>query len=141
MDDTTCLTTYNDFHACLNMVQKKGKAYFHMSYSQPPSKSVVDDIMEKLSIIIAHALCFLSGGSSCVCSHHPAKGRTQTNILTLFLFWVPSIHSVCYIYKHYKGIDLEDVLVAGGVIAKGSVDDTLKGKHYKIALGSCMRHS
>ena len=68
------IPSYNDFHADLNMVQKKGKAYFHMLYNQPTSKSVVHDIMEKLSIIIAHALCFLSGGSSCVCSHHPAKG-------------------------------------------------------------------
>ena len=34
------------------------------------------------------------------------------------------------IYKRYKGSELGDVLVAGGVVAEGSVDQALKGKHY-----------
>ena len=46
------IPSYNGFHAGLNMEQRKGKAYFHMSYNQPPSKSVVNDIMDKLSTII-----------------------------------------------------------------------------------------
>jgi len=44
------------------------------------------------------------------------------------------------IYKHYRGSELEDVLVAGGVIAEGSVNRALKGKHYKIEL-HCFRLS
>jgi len=35
------------------------------------------------------------------------------------------------IYKRNKG---SDVLVAGGVIANGSVDQALKGKHFKRSL-------
>ncbi|KAJ3584789.1 hypothetical protein NHX12_015284, partial [Muraenolepis orangiensis] len=42
------------------------------------------------------------------------------------------------IYKRYKGSELGDVLVAGGVIAEGSVDRALKGKHYKRGL-HCLR--
>ena len=42
------------------------------------------------------------------------------------------------IYKHYKGSELGDVLVAAGVIAEGSVDHALKGKHYKRGL-RCLR--
>jgi len=38
------------------------------------------------------------------------------------------------IYKRYKGSELEDFLVAGGVIADGSVDKTLKDKHFKRGL-------
>jgi len=34
------------------MKQSKSKVYFHTSYNQPPNKSVVNDIMEKLSTII-----------------------------------------------------------------------------------------
>ena len=34
------IPSYNGFHAGLNSEQEKSKAYFHMSYSQPPSKSV-----------------------------------------------------------------------------------------------------
>ena len=38
------------------------------------------------------------------------------------------------IYKHYKGSSVADVLVAAGVIAEGSVDQALRGKHYRCAL-------
>jgi len=38
------------------------------------------------------------------------------------------------IYKNYMGSELEDVLVAGGVIADGSVHQALKGKHFKRGL-------
>jgi len=46
------------------------------------------------------------------------------------------------IYKYYKGSELGEVLVAG-VVAEGSVDHALKGKHYErdlAALGLCMKH-
>ena len=42
------------------------------------------------------------------------------------------------IYKHYKGSEQGDVLVAAGVIAEGSVDRALKGKHYRSGL-RCLR--
>ena len=38
------------------------------------------------------------------------------------------------IYKCYKGSELGDVLVAGEVVADGSVDRAMKGKHYKRGL-------
>ena len=38
------------------------------------------------------------------------------------------------IYKCYKGSELEELLVAGGVVAEGSIDHALKGKHYKRGL-------
>ena len=38
---------------------------------------------------------------------------------------------VSAVYKRYKASELGDVFVAAGVIAKGAVDRTLKGKHYK----------
>ena len=42
------------------------------------------------------------------------------------------------IYKRYKGSELGEVLVAGGVITEGSVDIALKDKHYKTGL-RCLR--
>ena len=42
------------------------------------------------------------------------------------------------IYKRYKGSELGDVFVAGGVVAESSVDHALKGKHYKRGL-CCLR--
>ena len=38
------------------------------------------------------------------------------------------------IYKRNKGSESEELLVAGGVVAEGSVDHALKGKHYKWGL-------
>ena len=42
------------------------------------------------------------------------------------------------IYKRYNGSELGDILVARGLVAKGSVDCSLKGKHYKMGL-RCLR--
>ena len=44
---------YNWFYAGLNMEQWKSKACFQRYYSQPPNKSAVKDIMDKLAITIA----------------------------------------------------------------------------------------
>ena len=49
------------------------------------------------------------------------------------------------VYKRYTGSELGELLVAGGVIAEGSVDRPLKSRHYKRGLrgllGSCTRRS
>ena len=55
------LPTYNGCHACLNVYKDKSKAYYHMSYSQAPNKSVVNDVMDKLSTIIVTKCMSLVG--------------------------------------------------------------------------------
>ena len=42
------------------------------------------------------------------------------------------------IYKRYQGSELDEVLVVAGVIAEGSVEQALKGKHYRRGL-RCLR--
>ena len=115
------------------MEQRKSKAYFDMSYNQPPNKSVVNDIMDKLSTIIATKrmpFAFLVGDHpvyvliTLLKAENPAKYRDIVHFLGPF-------HTQCVmmsaIYKRYKGSELGDVLVAGGVIAEGSVEHALKG--------------
>jgi len=50
------------------------------------------------------------------------------------------LHTQCSmmtaIYKRYKGSELEDIFVVGEVIADSSVDQALKGKHFKRGLHS-----
>jgi len=120
---------------CANL----SKAYFHMSYNQSPNKSVINDIMNKLTNIITvkhMPFAFLVGDlpSLSLCS----RLKIQWSTTTLCPFLVHSIHSaqwwVLRIFKHFNGSDLEDVLVACGVIADGSVDQALKGKHFKRGL-------
>ena len=51
------IPSYNGFHAGLNKKHGKSKAYFHMSSYQLCNKSVVNDIMDKLSTIMPLSAC------------------------------------------------------------------------------------
>jgi len=51
------IPSYGEFYASLNVEHGKSKAYFHMSDSQSPNKSVTNDIMNKLTNIITVKLC------------------------------------------------------------------------------------
>ena len=138
------ISSYGGFHASLNVEQSRGKAYYHMSYNQPPSKSVVNDIMNKLSTIIATKrmpFAFLVGDQPVYVLITLLKAENPDKYCDIVPFLGP-FHTQCVmisaIYKRYKGSELGDVLVAAGVIAEGSVDHALKGKHYKRGL-RCLR--
>lgn len=138
------IPSYNGFHAGLNAEQGKSKAYFHISYNQAPNKSVVNDIMDKLSTIIATKrmpFAFLVGDHPVYVIITQLKAESPNKYRDIVPFLGP-FHTQCVmmsaIYKRYKGSGLEDVLIAAGVIAEGSVDRALKGKHYKRGL-RCLR--
>jgi len=115
-----------------------------MSYSQAPNKSVVNDVMDKLSTIIVTKrmpFAFLVG------DHHVYVLITQLNaenpnkyrdIVPFLGPFHTQFVMMSAIYTRYKGSELGEVLVAGGVIAEGSVDRALQGKHYKRGL-RCLR--
>ena len=138
------IPSYNGFHAGLSSEQGKSKAYFHMSYNQPPSKSVVNDIMDKLTTIIATKrmpFAFLVGDLPVYVLITLFKAENPCKYRDIVPFLGP-FHTQCTmmsaIYKRYKGSELGEILVAGGVVAEGSVDHALKGKHYKRGL-RCLR--
>ena len=128
---------YNGFHAGLHMHQGKSKAYFHISYSQPPNKSVVKDIMDKLvdiittNRIIRMPFGFLVGDHAVYVLIAVLKAENPNKCSDIVPFLGP-FHTQCVMMNTiYK---LGEVLVAAGVIAEGSVDQALKGKHYKRGL-------
>ena len=138
------IPSYNGFHAGLTAEHGKSKAYFHASYNQPPNKSVVNDIMDKLSSIIATKhmpFAFLVGDHPVFVLVTLLKAENPQKYHDIVPFLGP-FHTQCVmmsaIYKRYKGSELGDLLVAAGVIAEGSVDPALKGKHYKRGL-RCLR--
>ena len=45
--DQQQVPAYNDMKACLNQVGKRIKAYYKSTYPEPPSKSVINDVMVK----------------------------------------------------------------------------------------------
>ena len=125
----------NGFHAGLNIEQGKSKAYFHMSYSQPPNKSVVKDIMDKLTVIIATKrmpFAYLVGDHPVDVLITQLKAENPNKYCDIVPF-LGHFHTQCVtmsaIYKRYKGNELGEVLVS-----EGSVNRALKGKHYKRGL-------
>jgi len=138
------IPTYNGFHACLNVYKDKSKAYYHMSYSQAPNKSVVNDVMDKLSTIIVTKrmpFAFLVGDHHVYVLITQPKAENPNKYRDIVPFLGPfNIQCVMMsaIYTRYKGSELGEVLVAGGVIAESSVDRALQGEHYKPWL-RCLR--
>ncbi len=138
------IPSYNGFHAGLNIAHGTRKAYFHMSYNQPPYKSVVNDTMNKLSTTISNKRMpfeFLVGDHTVYILITLLKAENPNKFHNIVPFPGP-FHTQCVmmstIYKRYRGSELGDLLVAAGVIAEGSVDRALKGKHYKRGL-LCLR--
>ena len=112
-----------------------------MSYNQPPNKTVVHDIMVKLSTIITTKrmpFAFLAGDLPVYVLITLLKAENPDRFRDIVPFLGP-FHTQCVmmsaIYKRYKGSELGDVLVAAGVIAQGSVDHALKGS---ITEGDCV---
>ena len=139
------IPSYNGFHAGLNVEQGKSKACFHMSESQPPNKSVVKDIMDKLTVIIATKrmpFAFLM-------SDHPVyvlitllKAENPNKYCDTVPFLGP-FHTQCVmtsaIYKRYKGSTLEERYSWREKLLPGAPSIVrLKGKHFKNGL-RCVR--
>ena len=115
-----------------------------MSYSQAPNKSVVNDVIDKLSTIIVTkrmSFAFLVGDHPVyvLITQHKAENPNKYRDIVQFL---GPFHTQCVmmsaIYTRYKGSELGEVLAAGDVIAEGSVERALQGKHNKRGL-RCLR--
>ena len=64
-------------------------------------------------------------------SEHPQEYKNIISFLGPFHTQGCMIYAI---YKRHKGSGIAEVLVAAGVIAEGSVDQALRGKHYRRAL-------
>jgi len=99
----------------------------HISINQSPNKSVINDIMNKLTNIITvkhMPFAFLVGDLPVyvLVTLLKAENSKYHNIVPFLGPFHIQCSMMSAIYKRYKGSELEDVLVTGGVIADGSVD-------------------
>ena len=136
--------SYSGFQSCLLPYTRKSKSYNHVTYNEPPKKSVIHDVMNKLLDTMKDkgmSFPFLVGDLPT----YNLILELKTENLDKFLSIIPIIgtflQQMSYIYVIYKcflGLSISDILVSAGVILEGSIDQDLKRKHYRRRLQCIM---
>ena len=116
---------------------ERSKAYYFMTYPEPPKKPVLNDVMLKVkkSIQTKRMPFAVVVGDQPVYTllenEHPQEYEKPIPFLGPFHTQGCMIYAI---YKRHTGSGIAEVLVYAGVIAEGSVDQALRGKHYRRAL-------
>jgi len=66
------------------------------------------------------------------------KHEYFVNIIPMLGAFHQQMSYIYAIYKQFKGSGMADVLVAAGVVVEGSVDQALRGKHYRLGVRCIM---
>ena len=109
----------------------------HTTYNEPPSKSVVHDIMVKLVVALrtkSIPFCFLVGDMPTYKTIVQLKAENPESFQNIIPILGAFHHQMSYIYviyKRFKGPGMAETLAAAGVVVEGSVDQALRGKHYR----------
>ena len=128
---------YSGFQSRLQSQMARSKPYYHATYPEPPSKSVVYDIMRKLLEAMQRKnipFIFLVGDMPTyktivqIKAENPELFRNIIPVIGTFHQQMSYFHAI---YKRFKGSGMADTLVSAGVIVGGSVDQALKGTHYR----------
>ena len=136
--------SFNGFHASFSKSPVVSRTSYHKSYDKPPSKSVLIanlcEVMEavKLKNMPFIVICGdLPVYSSLVelCSENEEKSSKILPWLGQFHLEMSMMNAI---YKRHHGSELDELLVIADAVAAGSVDQALKGKHYRCGL-RCLR--
>ena len=128
---------YSGAQSCHHPPPNKSKPYYHTTYNEPPSKSVLHDIMVKQVEAMSEMnipFSFLVGNLPTYKTVVQLKAENQEmykNIIPILGAFHQQMSYIYAIYKRFKGSGMEDTLVAAGVVMEGSVDQALRGKHYR----------
>ncbi|KAI9517796.1 hypothetical protein NQZ68_000965 [Dissostichus eleginoides] len=134
---------YSGAQSCRHTPPDKSKPYYHTTYNEPPSKSVVYDIMVKLVEAMRKKnipFSFLVGDLPTyktivqLKAENPEMYKDLIPILGAFHQQMSHIYAI---YMRFKGSGMADTLVTAGVIMEGSVEQALRGKHYRRGV-SCI---
>ena len=115
---------FSGFHA--NMSVEKSCAIYHVTYPNPPSKTILYDVMRKLIKSIAEKkmpLAVIVGDQPVYVLMLELKSENAALFNKILPFLGPFHIQISFIYAMYKrfqGSGISDVLVAAGVIAEGS---------------------
>ena len=135
---------FSGFYAKMSAPVEKSSAVYHMTYTDPPGKTILNGSMGKLSnsVEAKHMPFAIIVGDYPVYkimldlkSENPDNFCKILPIMGAFHIQISFIYSI---YKRFKGSGIDDVLVAAAVIVEGSVDQALCGKHFKRGV-RCLR--
>jgi len=117
---------FSGFHARMSNAEEKSRPIYHMTYPNPPSKTILNDVMCKLAKKMPFAI---------IVGDHPVyvlmlelKSENEELFSKILPFMEPfhiQMSFIYTIYKRFKGSGISDVLVAARVTADGSVDQAL----------------
>ena len=128
---------YSGAQSCRHPPINKSKPYYHTTYNEPPSKSVVFDIMLKLVEAMRQKnipFSFLVGDLPTYKTILQLKAENLErfiDIIPILGAFHQQMSFIYALYKRFKGSGLDDILVTAGVVVQGSVDQALRGKNYR----------
>ena len=128
---------YSGTQSCRHPPINKSKPYYHTTYNEPPSKSVVFDIMLKLIEAMRQRnipFSFLVGNLPTYKTSLQLKAENLErfiDIIPILGAFHQQMSFIYALYKRFKGSGLDDIPVTAGVVVQGSVDQALRGKHYR----------
>jgi hypothetical protein len=118
----------------------KSKAYYYLTLPKPPYKSVVHEVMCRVvDVAKKKSMPFvqLVGDQPVYTLIVQLKNENPNKFAKILPFLGP-FHAQCSfisaINKRFTGSGISDILVAAGVIAEGSVEKALSGRHYKRSI-------
>ena len=134
---TKTVGAFTGFQANVHSPVTKSKAYYYLAFPKPPQKAVVHEVMCCV-VQAAHQNVMpfiqLIGDQPVyalivdIKNEHPEQFKLILPFLGTFHTQMSFMSAI---NKQFKGSGLAELLVAADVIAEGSVEQALKGKHYK----------
>ena len=123
----------------ISPIESKSKPYYHVSLPKSPSKSVVYTLMKKAAdAAINKRMLFIQFvGDQPVYAHMMELKYENSEIFEKVIPVLAPFHTqmsfINAIFKRIDGSEISDLVVNAGLIAEGSADQALKGKHYNRA--------
>ena len=119
--------SYSGMQACLHPPVERSKAYYQATYPEPPTKSVLHDVMSKLSegMKLKNIPFSLFVGDMPTYKHTvELKAENSQKFKDIIPIFGPFYQQCSFIYSIYKRFQ------GSGLSVEGSVEQALRGKHY-----------
>ena len=135
--DDQGIGSFGGFQALLEGEVSKSKPYYWLTFPKPPHKSVVNEVMTRLLTIIEKKglpFVLLTGDQPVytliVQLVNEGSGKFDKIIPILGPFHT-QVAFITAISKRFEGSGLSDIFVSAGIIADKSVDQAMRGKHFR----------